>query len=134
MFNVRKLALGGVTGLCTLAGYNLFLSSRKDSPDVTQTTPDSPAVTQTTPDSPAVTQTTADSPAVTQTTPAPRPTPQDLRLLNVQIFFRHGARTPLKFFENIEEVRTFISNHIYILPSVNMGSLDIFISRTITPT
>ena len=29
MFNVRKLALGGVTGLCTLAGYNVFLSSRK---------------------------------------------------------------------------------------------------------
>jgi len=37
--------------------------------------------------------------------PVTTPTDQDLTLKNVQIFFRHGARTPLTIITGLDEVR-----------------------------
>ena len=57
--------------------------------------------------------------------PVTTPTDENLTLKNVQIFFRHGARTPLTNITGLEEVRiSTVSFFVCLLERIGYGSVN----------
>ena len=78
---IRRVVIGGISAVCVFSGYKQYkvrFPCLQAAEQVLSQVPEAGARCD--------------------------PEPSGLELINVQVFFRHGARTPIRFFEDIDEV------------------------------